>query len=274
MLDEAAVAAAIAPAVGIADEVEQLDSPKVRDLLDRPRRRGPVGRPQRRRDRRSCSRAAGHRRDSAGRLLLTVSDGSFMEKVVELLVDASKRRRGSRSYCTRTKRPRTGPTAQRLGHIRPQARGVHLGPSARCTQYTKLHAKCLVVDRLQMLVTSANFTFHGLESNIELGLLVRNQPLASDGPRPVRSSDQRQSASAVGGRDMTDLPVGSLVKARGREWVVLPDSDDEMLVLQPVTGSERETAGVLTDLEAVEPATFPLPDFSTLRRGRRLAAAP
>ena len=45
--------------------------------------------------------------------------------------------------------------------------------------YTKLHAKCLVVDRLQMIVTSANFTFHGLESNIELGLLVRNQPLAS-----------------------------------------------------------------------------------------------
>ena len=39
--------------------------------------------------------------------------------------------------------------------------------------YTKLHAKCLVVDRLDALVTSANFTFHGLESNLELGLRVR-----------------------------------------------------------------------------------------------------
>ena len=38
--------------------------------------------------------------------------------------------------------------------------------------YTSLHAKCLVVDRLDALVTSANFTFHGLESNLEVGLRV------------------------------------------------------------------------------------------------------
>jgi phosphatidylserine/phosphatidylglycerophosphate/cardiolipin synthase-like enzyme len=40
-------------------------------------------------------------------------------------------------------------------------------------KYTKLHAKCLVVDRVDALVTSANFTFHGLESNLELGVRVR-----------------------------------------------------------------------------------------------------
>ena len=57
-------------------------------------------------------------------------------------------------------------------------------------------------------------------------------------------------------------PVGSLVKTRNREWVVLPESEDDFLVLQPVSGSDRETAGVLTSLEAVEPATFPLPDFT------------
>ena len=39
--------------------------------------------------------------------------------------------------------------------------------------YTKLHAKVLIVDRVEMLVGSANFTFHGLESNLELGLRVR-----------------------------------------------------------------------------------------------------
>ncbi|GEM_PF-6821192 len=39
--------------------------------------------------------------------------------------------------------------------------------------YTKLHAKAIVVDRLDLLVTSANLTFHGLRLNLELGLRVR-----------------------------------------------------------------------------------------------------
>ncbi len=39
--------------------------------------------------------------------------------------------------------------------------------------YTKLHAKALVVDRLEALVTSANLTLHGLQANLELGLRVR-----------------------------------------------------------------------------------------------------
>lgn len=39
--------------------------------------------------------------------------------------------------------------------------------------YTKLHAKVLVVDRLEALVTSANLTLHGLRANLELGLRVR-----------------------------------------------------------------------------------------------------
>ncbi len=28
--------------------------------------------------------------------------------------------------------------------------------------------------------------------------------------------------------------IGSLVKARGREWVVLPESGEQMLVLRPL----------------------------------------
>lgn len=40
-------------------------------------------------------------------------------------------------------------------------------------RYTKMHAKCLVVDRIDALITSANFTFHGLESNLELGMRVK-----------------------------------------------------------------------------------------------------
>ena len=32
----------------------------------------------------------------------------------------------------------------------------------------------------------------------------------------------------------TSFSVGSLVKARGREWVVLPDSTHDLLVLRPL----------------------------------------
>src|SRR3972149_6125264 len=56
--------------------------------------------------------------------------------------------------------------------------------------------------------------------------------------------------------------VGSLVKVRGREWVVLPDSTDDLLVLRPLGGSEDEIAGIYTPLEPVTPATFDLPDPS------------
>jgi superfamily II DNA or RNA helicase len=54
--------------------------------------------------------------------------------------------------------------------------------------------------------------------------------------------------------------VGSLVRARGREWVVLPESEDELLVLRPLGGTDDEIAGILPALEEVGPATFALPD--------------
>ncbi len=54
--------------------------------------------------------------------------------------------------------------------------------------------------------------------------------------------------------------AGSLVATRGREWVVLPESSDELLVLRPLGGTDDEIAGVLTALEEVKPAQFDLPD--------------
>ena len=54
--------------------------------------------------------------------------------------------------------------------------------------------------------------------------------------------------------------VGSLVKARGREWVVLPESDDELLVVRPLGGTDDEVAGIYLPLEKVAPAQFELPD--------------
>ncbi|RMH50633.1 MAG: ATP-dependent helicase, partial [Bacteroidetes bacterium] len=55
---------------------------------------------------------------------------------------------------------------------------------------------------------------------------------------------------------------GALVRARGREWVVLPDSESDLLVLRPLGGTDDEVTGILPELEPVEPACFdpPSPD--------------
>ncbi|MFS8585551.1 MAG: ATP-dependent helicase, partial [Acidimicrobiia bacterium] len=53
---------------------------------------------------------------------------------------------------------------------------------------------------------------------------------------------------------------GSLVTARGREWVVLPESSDELVMVRPLGGTDDEVTGILPELEPVEPATFRLPD--------------
>lgn len=60
-----------------------------------------------------------------------------------------------------------------------------------------------------------------------------------------------------------DIAVGSLVRARGREWVVLPGTTREFLLLQPLGGGQDDSAGVFPD-EGVVPATFPLPSADDL----------
>ena len=51
---------------------------------------------------------------------------------------------------------------------------------------------------------------------------------------------------------------GTLVHARGREWVVLPDSTDDLLMARPVGGLDEEITGILPAVEPVESATFRL----------------
>jgi superfamily II DNA or RNA helicase len=59
----------------------------------------------------------------------------------------------------------------------------------------------------------------------------------------------------------TDYQVGTLVRARGREWVVLPQSaPPDFLVLRPLGGDEQEIIGVFPELEQVQTATFAPPD--------------
>ena len=48
--------------------------------------------------------------------------------------------------------------------------------------------------------------------------------------------------------------VGSLVRARAREWVVLPESEDDLLMLRPLGGTEDEVTGIYLPLEPVESA--------------------
>jgi len=56
--------------------------------------------------------------------------------------------------------------------------------------------------------------------------------------------------------------VGALVHARGRDWIVLPDSSHELLILRPMGGTDEDVSAILTAVEDVHPATFPLPDPS------------
>ena len=69
---------------------------------------------------------------------------------------------------------------------------------------------------------------------------------------------------------------GTLVHTRGREWVVLPESTDELLMLRPVGGLDEEVTGVLPAVEPVESATFRLPgraDLGDFASGRLLRDA-
>ena len=70
--------------------------------------------------------------------------------------------------------------------------------------------------------------------------------------------------------------VGSLVRVRGREWVVLPESTDEVVRVRPLGGTDDEVTGIFTTLEPIEPAQFVLPDperISDYRSERLLRAA-
>ena len=73
---------------------------------------------------------------------------------------------------------------------------------------------------------------------------------------------QRQSLRLREGQ--VSYQVGSLVRARGREWVVLPESVDDYLMLRPLGGSDIEITGIAPELESVESATFALPTSADL----------
>lgn len=58
-----------------------------------------------------------------------------------------------------------------------------------------------------------------------------------------------------------EYPVGSLVRVRERDWVVLPSDDADILCLRPLSGSESEICGIHRAIEGrhVDPAEFSPP---------------
>lgn len=65
-------------------------------------------------------------------------------------------------------------------------------------------------------------------------------------------------ATPAGATPTRDFEPGSLVKARGREWVVLPGDDPNFLVVRPLGGDEEYVTGLFRD-EATS-VGFPPPD--------------
>ncbi|MGC4768890.1 helicase-related protein [Micromonospora sp. DT44] len=62
----------------------------------------------------------------------------------------------------------------------------------------------------------------------------------------------------------TPFSAGTLVSARGRDWVVLPESAPDMLVLRPLGGADDDIAAVFPDFEPVTGARFADPSPADL----------
>ena len=178
-LDERSVAIALRVANRLRD-LERLERPDIEIAWTGPAASGPIVR--------STSLILEEMLEGArdaGEVLLvgyslSVEPGTTMERVLGLLVAAAQRR-ATLSVVLHSDENETENMNNlfQLWDVFVKKPSVYTWRPPSDHPYTKLHAKCLVVDRLDALVTSANFTFHGLESNLELGLRVRGPQAAA-----------------------------------------------------------------------------------------------
>jgi superfamily II DNA or RNA helicase len=65
-----------------------------------------------------------------------------------------------------------------------------------------------------------------------------------------------------------EFKAGALVRARNRDWVVLPSNDDDLVLLKPLDGSEEEITGIYLPLgfesDQIESTNFPYPNISDI----------
>lgn len=71
-----------------------------------------------------------------------------------------------------------------------------------------------------------------------------------------------------------EFQPGSIVSVRGREWIVLPESDGPRLHLRSLGGSDDDVIVIhaLLERDPPKPATFPLPDANQAQRGTQSSA--
>jgi phosphatidylserine/phosphatidylglycerophosphate/cardiolipin synthase-like enzyme len=152
---------------------ERLDRPEIEVAWTGPDAEGPLVRPTRMV---VAEMLRGVR--EAGEVLLvgysfSAPEGSAMADIVDLLEEAARRRARLTLVLHKDEESANRGTIQKLWDIFVKKPRVMTWTPPPDHPYTKLHAKVLIVDRVEMLVGSANFTFHGLEANLELGLRVR-----------------------------------------------------------------------------------------------------
>jgi len=100
-----------------------------------------------------------------------ITDAAFIEKLHEISLSAE----AITLICDRRKRSGTAILDQWPAHA---ARPTVYEDVERvdASQYASMHMKSLLVDGRDLLITSANFTFHGQNENLEFGIRLRGQP--------------------------------------------------------------------------------------------------
>ena len=93
-------------------------------------------------------------------------------KLLHLLVEVEAAGADVIVICDRTRG--TAERVQELGFRRPRV--FQDRERLDGAPYASMHAKCLLVNGADLLVTSANFTFHGLHGNIEIGVRLSGPP--------------------------------------------------------------------------------------------------
>jgi phosphatidylserine/phosphatidylglycerophosphate/cardiolipin synthase-like enzyme len=153
--------------------LERLDRPDIEIAWTGPNAEGPLVRPTR-----LVIEEMVRSVRAEGEILLvgyafTAPRGSAMEGVIDLFEDAARRRARITLVLHKDDEGSARNVVEEMWDVFVKKPQVMTWRPPSGHKYTKLHAKALVVDRIEMLVGSANFTFLGLESNLELGLRVR-----------------------------------------------------------------------------------------------------
>jgi phosphatidylserine/phosphatidylglycerophosphate/cardiolipin synthase-like enzyme len=167
---------AVASALRVANElrrVERLDRPEIEIVWTGPDADGPLVRPTAA----VVEEMIRSVRDSGEILIvgyaLTAESGTPMRLIVDLLGHAAQQNARITLVLHSDQESANRENLLKAWNVFAKKPRILTWRPMGALPYTSLHAKVMVVDRLDALVTSANFTLHGFESNLEVGLRVR-----------------------------------------------------------------------------------------------------